>query len=184
MTLSAVTVGRFQDQYFKSKGKAQKAKPENRIPPMLLGTLLIPCGIVAFGWSVQYRLHWFVPMIWSAIVGYGYVSIAIAAQTYLLGAFGIYSASAVAGTVVLRNAAAASLPLAGPALRQKIGIGWGFSVLALLVVLMIPIPIALLRLGERLRKAQRYPHDHVDRDRVSNSREGVTTSTPEAQTVA
>jgi MFS family permease len=184
MTLSAITVGRFQDQYFKSKEKANKSKPENRIPPMLLGTLLIPCGIVAFGWSVQYRLHWFVPMIWSAIVGYGYVSIAIAAQTYLLGAFGIYSASAMAGNVVLRNAAAASLPLAGPALRQKIGIGWGFSVLALLVVLTIPIPLVLMRFGERLRKAQHYPHDHVDRDRASDPGAGVAASTPEVQTPA
>ncbi|KAF2659360.1 MFS general substrate transporter [Lophiostoma macrostomum CBS 122681] len=177
MSLSAVTIGSFQDRYFRSKKGT--ARPEHRIPPMLLGTILIPCGIVAFGWSVQYKLHWFVPMIWSAIVGYGYVSIAIAAYTYLLGAFPIYSTSATAGTVVIRNAAAASLPLAGPALREKIGIGWGFSVLALLVVLTIPIPLVLMRFGERLRKAQRYPYDHADQDQSLQSE--VTTSPPEAR---
>ena len=59
--------------------------------------------------------------ILSSLVGYGFVAIAISAWSYLVDVFGIYSASATAATVLLRNAGAAYLPLAGPALVAKFG---------------------------------------------------------------
>lgn len=152
MVLSTLTVGPFLDEYMKRKKVSGKAKPENRIPPMLMGSIMIPVGIGAFGWCVQYRVHWVAPILCSTLVGYGYVSIAISAWSYLVDAFDIYAASATAGTVILRNAAAAALPLAGPALTGEIGIGWAYFVLALLGLVAVPIPLVLLRTGSRLRK--------------------------------
>ena len=89
---------------------------------------------------------------WQVFVGYGYVSIAISTWSYLVDAFDIYAASATAGTVILRNAAAAALPLAGPALIGEIGIGWAYFMLALLGLIAAPIPLVLLRTGARLRQ--------------------------------
>jgi MFS family permease len=105
---------------------------------------------------VQYRLHWVAPIIFSALVGFGYVSIAISAWIYLVDAFGIYSASATAGTVLLRNAGAACLPLAGPSLVGKIDWGWGLSVLALVGFLTVPISIVLMYTGTRLRSSKSH----------------------------
>lgn len=156
MILSALTVGHFLDQYHQSKHRLGKAKLEDRLPPMVLGSILIPCGMVAFGWSVQYQLHWIAPILFSVLVGYGFVSIAISSWSYLVDVFGIYSASATAGTVILRNAGAAVLPLAGPSLMSKMDIGWAFSVLASLGIITVPVTLILLRVGARLRKAQPY----------------------------
>jgi hypothetical protein len=91
---------------------------------MIFGSGLIPLGILSFGWGVKYKLHWIAPIIISSLVGFGYVSIAISAWSYLVDAFGIYSASATAATVLLRNAEAACLPLAAPSLVAKINWGW------------------------------------------------------------
>lgn len=152
MVLSTLTVGPFLDRHLQKCKRKEKVTPENRVLPMILGSILIPVGMIAFGWSVQYRVHWIVPILSSVLVGYGYVSVAISAWSYLVDAFDIYAASATAGTVILRNAGAAALPLSGPALTESLGFGWAYSVLALIGTVAVPISVVLLRMGARLRK--------------------------------
>ncbi|KAF2203998.1 polyamine transporter 1 [Delitschia confertaspora ATCC 74209] len=154
MILSTLTVGHFMDCYLVHRAKSGKSSSESRLPPMILGCALVALGILSFGWAVRYHLHWIVPIIFSGLVGYGYVSIAISAWSYVVDAFGIYTASATAGTVLLRNAGAASLPLAGPSLVGKVGWGWGFSVLALLGLLTVPITAGLMITGGRIRSSK------------------------------
>lgn len=151
MILGVQLCGQFLDRYLQRKSKAGTGKPEHRLPPMILGSILVPLGLFLFGWSVQGHAHWIVPIIFSIFVGFGFVANAISAWSYLVDAFGIFSASATAGNIVLRNAASAALPLAGPALSQKLGIGWGFTVLSFIGVLSVPISIVLMRRGESMR---------------------------------
>lgn len=121
---------------------------------MILGCFLVPLGVLSFGWVVQCKSHWVIPIVFTSLVGFGYVSIAISAWTYLVDVFGIYSASATAGTVLLRNAGAATLPLAGPGLISRLDWGWGFSVLSLTALLTVPIAIVLMLAGKRLRSVK------------------------------
>lgn len=67
---------------------------------MILGSALISLAVLAFGWSIQYRLHLIALIVFSSLVGYGFVSIAISAWSYLVDTFGVYSASATAATVL------------------------------------------------------------------------------------
>lgn len=152
MVLSTLTVGPFLDAHLQKCKRKGKVTVENRILPMILGSTIIPAGMLAFGWSVQYKVHWTVPILFSALVGYGYVSVAISAWSYLVDAFDIYAASATAGNVILRNAGAAALPLSGPTLAGKVGYGWAYSALALIGTVAVPISLVLLHMGARLRK--------------------------------
>jgi MFS family permease len=145
--LSTLTVGHFLDWYLLYNTRLGKHRSESRLLPMILGSICVPRGILSFGWTVQYNVHWIIPIICSSLVGFGYVSMAISAWIYLLDIFGIYAAPATASTVLLRNAGAAGLPLAGPPLVGKIDWGWGFSVLALIGFLTIPIPVSLIYTG-------------------------------------
>jgi MFS family permease len=154
MIYSTLTVGHFLDWYLLYNIRLGKSRSESRLPPMILGSILVPLGILSFGWTVQYHVHWIVPIICSSLVGFGYVSMAISAWTYLVDAFGIYAASATAGTVLLRNAGAAGLPLAGPSLVRRLDWGWGFTVLALVSFLMVPISVSLMYTGERIRTSK------------------------------
>ena len=74
---------------------------------------------------IRHRFHWFVPVFFSSLVGYEYMSIATSAWSYFVDTTGIYSASATAATVLLRNAGAACLPPGGPALAGKVDRGVG-----------------------------------------------------------
>jgi hypothetical protein len=67
-------------------------------------------------------------------------------------AFTIYAASALAANTVARSIAGAVLPLAGLKLYERLGLGWGNSLLGFIALVLIPVPFVILRYGEYLRK--------------------------------
>ena len=77
-------------------------------------------------------------------------------QTYLVDAFTIHAASAIAANTVLRSLVGALLPLAGPTMYAKLGLGWGNSLLGFIAVAMLPIPWVFLIYGERIRTSPRF----------------------------
>ena len=79
-----------------------------------------------------------------------------AIQTYLVDAFTLYAASAIAAVTVLRSLVGAFLPMAGPALYQKLGLGWGNSLLGFIALGLIPVPWFFIKHGERIRKDPRF----------------------------
>ncbi len=75
---------------------------------------------------------------------------------YLVDVFGAEAgASALAANTVLRSIAGAFLPLAGPSMYQRLGLGWGNSLLAFLAIAFIPIPWILSIYGERIRLSRK-----------------------------
>lgn len=52
-------------------GEVGGSEPEFRLPPAILGSLLVPVGIFMFGWTTYSSVHWIVPIIGSAIFGAG-----------------------------------------------------------------------------------------------------------------
>lgn len=57
-------------------GEAEgKPEPEFRLPPSLLGAVLIPIGLFWFGWTTYSSIHWIVPIIGSAPFGAGCVAL-------------------------------------------------------------------------------------------------------------
>ena len=75
----------------------------------------------------------------------------MATNLYLVDAYTKYAASALAAARVLQSIAGATLPLAGPALYNRLGFGWGNSVLAFMALAFFPVPLFFYRYGERLR---------------------------------
>lgn len=49
----------------------------------------------------------------------------IAIQAYVVDAFTLYAASALAANTLTRSVMAAVLPLAGPKMYKALGLGWG-----------------------------------------------------------
>ena len=76
-------------------------------------------------------------------------------SNYLAGAYGIYAASALAGNTVTRSVFGATLPLAGPAMYNKLTPQRAGTFLGLVEVCLIPIPFAFYRYGARIRSKSR-----------------------------
>lgn len=129
----------------------RKGRPEYRLPLCLLGMLVLPCGLLLFGWCAQARSFWLVPLLGSILVGMGTILPFQSILCYVVDAFIPYSASATACTVLVRSVLAAVFPLFAQSLYNTLGFGWGSSLLALVAMLGIPAPLVLFRYGESLR---------------------------------
>jgi len=131
-------------------------KPEYRLPPLIVGGCFLPVGLFLYGWTAEKKVQWAVPLLGTLIVGVGLLTSFMCVQTYIVDAFTIHAASAVAAITVLRSVFGAILPLAGLPMYDALGYGWGNSLLAFLTLAMIPIPVLFFKYGERIRTTKRF----------------------------
>ena len=54
---------------------------------MLPGALVIPIGLLWYGWSAEAKLHWMMPIIGSSIFGYGLIATLVPIQMYFVDTF-------------------------------------------------------------------------------------------------
>lgn len=99
-------LGFYSDKIMKrlaAKHNDGKIKPEYRLPPLIWGAPFIPAGLFLYGWSAQYAVHWIVPELGTLLVGIGMIAAFMAINTYLVDAFTLYAASAMAANTILRS---------------------------------------------------------------------------------
>ncbi|KAK8075544.1 hypothetical protein PG997_010207 [Apiospora hydei] len=127
-------------------------KPEYRLPLLPLGSVIMPAGFFIYGWTAEKQVHWIAPIIGTAVIGVGNMIIFMCIQLYLVDAFGLYAASAMAANTLVRSIAGAVLPLAGLPMYERLGIGWGNSLLGFIALSLLPISLVIIRYGEYWRK--------------------------------
>ncbi|EPY52323.1 MFS family membrane transporter [Schizosaccharomyces cryophilus OY26] len=133
-----------------------ESEPEFRLPMSILGCLLFEIGIVVFGWTAEYRVFWFVPLIGSTILGAGYIMTSNPLNMYVVDAYGIYSASASAAVKVLQLTCGAIFPLFAQSLYLRLGYGWGCTLLAfILLFCTVSLPL-LFFYGKRVRNLEAF----------------------------
>lgn len=157
--LGLLVGGIVSDRILKAKSKPTAdaprgvMKPEYRLPPLVVGAVFIPAGLFLYGWSAQYKYPWIVPIIGTALIGIGNIIVFMVVVSYLVDAFTIYAASALAANTVIRSIGGALLPLAGQAMYAALGLGWGNSLLGFIAVALLPVPLVMVKYGERWRKS-------------------------------
>lgn len=52
-------------------GEIGGSEPEFRLPPAIVGAVLVPIGLFWFAWTTYASVHWIVPIIGSAVFGMG-----------------------------------------------------------------------------------------------------------------
>ncbi|KAL5444090.1 hypothetical protein PMIN07_010435 [Paraphaeosphaeria minitans] len=152
-------VGKMSDIYVrKAQANPGGAKPENRLelPLTVPGAILLPIGIFIYGWTTDKHVHWIVPIIATAFIGLGNLTGMMTIQTYLVDAFTVHAASAIAANTVLRSLFGAFLPLAGLDMFAALGLGWGNSLLGFIALALIPVPLLLRLRGESIRTNPRF----------------------------
>lgn len=142
----------------RNKGVGQ---PEFRLPFVLVGGLLLPLGLALYGWIAQERVHVGLLLLSVGFMGSMLMFGILPLMTYVVDAFGLYSASAMTVLIVTRCLASTFLPLATAPLTESLGYGWGFTVQAAVVLALVPIPILVLRYGARWRQRSVYTRDQA-----------------------
>lgn len=126
--------------------------PEWRLPPMLVGSVAFAIGIFWFAWSGHTSsIHWAIPTLSGLLTGFGLVIIFIQSLNYLIDAYVMYAASALAANSILRFSAGAIFPLFTRSLFNSLGINWGCTLLGCVATILVPIPIFFYYFGHRIR---------------------------------
>ncbi len=99
-------------------------RPEFRMPLLQLGMTLVPIGLIIFGWSAQEQTHWIIPLLGNAIFCCGLQIAYVSVQVYIVDAFEIYAASALASSAVSRGVISCVLTVFGFKLYVSLGYGW------------------------------------------------------------
>ena len=134
-------------------GNAGVGRPEFRTPLMVPGSILVPCGLFIYGWSVQYHTHWIVPNIGVVLFAGGMIIGFQCMQTYLVDSYIMYAASAIGATTVLRNSAGIGFPLFARQIYNALDYGWGNSLLGFIAIgIGLPAPLLLWMFGKKLRE--------------------------------
>ncbi|KAH7309727.1 major facilitator superfamily domain-containing protein [Stachybotrys elegans] len=147
------------NKYYHAAGN--RAVPEKRLPPMMLGSLLFSGGQFLMGWTSGRNFHWIVPCIGLFLLGTGFFTIFQAALNYLVDTFQSYAASAVAANTFLRSCFAGVFPLVVSPLYHNIGVGPGSSITGGFAALLIPVPFVFYIYGERLRARSKWSRASV-----------------------
>ncbi|KAF2854547.1 MFS general substrate transporter [Plenodomus tracheiphilus IPT5] len=158
MMIGMVSLGITSDKIIKKQQALGDVRPEHRLPLRLTmpGAVGLPIGVFVYGWTVYYKTHWIVPIMFTSLIGLGNLTAMMTIQTYLVDAFTIHAASAIAANTVLRSVFGALLPLAGLSMYDALGLGWGNSLLGFISLAFIPVPVLFKYYGERIRTNPRF----------------------------
>ncbi|KAL4882273.1 major facilitator superfamily domain-containing protein [Aspergillus karnatakaensis] len=128
----------------------------HRLPIACLGGVLIVISLFWLAWTATPSIHWIAPVLSGAVFGFGYQSIFTCQLIYVTDAYKIYSASALASSVILRSIMGAALPVAAKPMYASLGVGWATSLIGFVSLACVPIPYILLWKGQWIRERSRF----------------------------
>ncbi|KAF2816079.1 MFS general substrate transporter [Mytilinidion resinicola] len=143
--------------------RAQKAnKPWSRseemrrLPLACLAGPFFALSMFWAGWTAKKDVHWIVPCLAGIPFGIGYLCLFMALLNYLVDAYEIFAASAMAAASTCRSTFGAVLPFAARPMYRTLGVPWACSLLGFLSIVMCAIPFAFLRYGTALRAKSEF----------------------------
>lgn len=155
-----------QERYYLRRVRENGGKPvpEARLWLARGGAFLLPISLFWFAWTSYKSVHWIVPIIASGFFGLGIYIVILAILNYVVDSYQTFSASALAGVILVRNVVGAGFPLFATQMYERLGNEWASSLLAFLSIIMIPIPWIWFMRGEALRFKSPFARQHFNSD--------------------
>ncbi|TGO15513.1 hypothetical protein BTUL_0039g00290 [Botrytis tulipae] len=122
--------------------------------------------------------HWIVPTIGSSIFGMGMTLVFSGVFAFLVDAYPLYAASALAANSFARSSFAAAFPLFGIQMFNKLGYQWATTLFALLSLAIAPSPIVFTvfkgsKAGDIIESDSKRPALSGDQVLISVSASGL-----------
>ncbi|KAI2636308.1 polyamine transporter 1 [Hypomontagnella submonticulosa] len=179
----AVTYSVWDNKRYANTLKAHNgaAPAEARLPPAMVGSILLPVGLFWFAWTCGPEIHWIVSIIASGFFAAGLVLVFLSLMNYMIDSYVIYAASVLAANSVLRSIFGAAFPLFTTAMYTNLGIHWASSIPAFLAVLCLPFPFLFYKYGAAIRMKCKFAAEAaevLERMRAKNNDGGKPGSAP------
>ena len=125
--------------------------PEARLPPMILGSLLLPSGLFFFAWTSSPSITWIPQVLSGILIGIGIFLVFLPGLTYIVDAYLTNANSALAAAGFARAAMAAGFPMFSLYMYRGLGVQWATSTLGFVCLAMVPGPVVFWVWGKKLR---------------------------------
>ncbi|KAI9841007.1 MAG: hypothetical protein M1837_001082 [Sclerophora amabilis] len=148
--------------------------PEWRLPPVIIGGVSFSLGLFWFGWT-GYRadIHWIAPTLSGLLTGFGLLAIFLQSLNYLVDAYLMFAASAIAANTFLRSLAGAGFPMFATYMFNGMGVQWASTLLGCFAALLVPIPVVFYLYGHKIRERSAYAPTKPMDTASSDSNSGV-----------
>ncbi|KAH8196472.1 hypothetical protein TruAng_009370 [Truncatella angustata] len=161
-----------------SKHKAKKLQngqeltPEDRLPLAMIGGVGFAVTMFWFAWTAEYNsIHWIVPTIAGVFLATSLMLIFVGFLNYLVDAYLMYAASAIAANTVARSACGASAPLFTGYMFDALGVGGGGSLIGGVATLLAVIPFAFYKYGAGIRRRSKFAPTQDSHDNNNDDEE-------------
>lgn len=127
--------------------------PEWRLPQAIAGGVVFAAGLFWFGWTgfEGPKIPWIVPTLSGLFTGFGLFSIFFSLLNYIVDAYLMFAASAIAGNTFMRSGFGAVFPLFATYMFDGMGIQWASTLLGCVAVVLAPMPVVFLLYGKKIR---------------------------------
>ncbi|KIN05445.1 hypothetical protein OIDMADRAFT_39676 [Oidiodendron maius Zn] len=140
-------------------GADYKPEPELRLPPAMVGSVLVTVTLFWFAWTTYRFVHWIVPIIATVPFSIGFFFVFQGIWTFLVAAYPKYAASSMAVNTTTRCIFAAAFPLFTVQMFNHLGYQWASSLLAFFTLAMLPFPYIFFWCGRSLRRRSKFASD-------------------------
>ena len=151
-----------QNTYYQHSTTRNQVEPGVAIPEARL-LLSIPAGLVGlagglfvYAWTTFPSLHWIIPTIGLALIGFGIMVIVSTVSLYITDSYAKFAGSAIAAVAFGENIFAAWLPLAAKSMYTVLGFQWASSLLGFVALVLGLAPIVLSFKGEKIRQKSKF----------------------------
>lgn len=131
--------------------------PEWRLPISMIGGVLFSGGLFWFGWSgFSGNVHWIVPVLSGLFTGFGIFSIFLSLLNYIVDAYLMFAASAIAANTFMRSIFGGIFPLFATQMFEGMGIQWAATLIGCVAVVLAPMPIFFYLYGKKIRAKSNF----------------------------
>jgi len=139
-----------------------------------------------FAWSgYKASIHWIVPTLSGLASGFGIMSIFLQCLNYLIDAYLMFAASAIAANTFLRSLCGAIFPLFATYMIEGMGVQWAGTLLGCVALALVPLPVWFYLKGAQLREKSNFAptfsmanQDHANDESEDDEEKGKLDADP------
>lgn len=105
-------------------------RPEFRVYLMIPASIVLPTGLVIYGWSAETGVHPLVPNLGILMYSFALIVSYQCIQAYVLDCYPVYAASAIGALSLMRCVGGFAFPILGPVMYRGMGYGWASTMMA------------------------------------------------------